>query len=100
MTVDRSSLVVKQTPDPKAEQRTTNNDQRSAKPTFKEKFEFEQLEKEIPELQKEKGELEEKMNAGSMDYDGLQKAAERISSIVQLLDEKEMRWLELSELMG
>lgn len=43
--------------------------------------------------------LEEKMNSGSMGYDELQKAAERISSIVQLLDEKEMRWLELSERM-
>jgi ATP-binding cassette subfamily F protein uup len=37
------------------------------------------------------------MKNGGMDYDALQKAAERISTIVQLLDEKEMRWLELSE---
>jgi ATP-binding cassette subfamily F protein uup len=65
--------------------------------SFKEKFEFEQLEKEIPQLQKEKTELEEKMNSGNMDYDALQKAAERIGQIVLLLDEKEMRWLELSE---
>ena len=36
-------------------------------------------------------------NHSAADYDALQKAAERISSIVQLLDEKEMRWLELSE---
>ncbi|MBL7701525.1 MAG: ABC-F family ATP-binding cassette domain-containing protein [Ferruginibacter sp.] len=82
-------------------QETRNNQKGAAneqkKITFKEKFEFEQLDKEIPELQKEKTELEEKMNSGSMDYDALQKAAERISSIVQLLDEKEMRWLELSE---
>ncbi len=68
-----------------------------SKLSFKEKFEFEQLEKDMPALQKEKAALEEKMNNGSMDYDALQKAAERISSIVQLLDEKEMRWLELSE---
>ena len=68
-----------------------------AKPTFKEKFEFEQLEKEMPQLQKEKATLEEKMNSGNMSYDELQKAAERISTIAQLLDEKEMRWLELSE---
>lgn len=39
------------------------------------------------------------MNSGSMDYDELQKAAERISSIAQSIDEKEMRWLELSELL-
>ena len=65
--------------------------------SFKEKHEFEQLEKEMPELQKEKALLEEKMNSGSIAYNELQKAAERISTIVQLLDEKEMRWLELSE---
>jgi len=100
--VDRESLIVdrgasaeKQTTEMKAEQPATTNGQR--KPSFKEKHEFEQLEKEIPDLQKEKSTLEEKMNAGSMDYDALQKAAERISSIVELLDEKEMRWLELSE---
>jgi len=51
----------------------------------------------LPELQKEKATLEEKMNTGTMSFDELQKAAERIATIVQLLDEKEMRWLELSE---
>jgi len=65
--------------------------------SFKEKHEFETIEKEMPELQEEKILLEEKMNNGSMAFDELQKAAERISTIVQLLDEKEMRWLELSE---
>jgi len=97
LSVDRGVSAEKQAPEQKAQQPATNNEQRSSKPTFKEKFEFEQLEKEIPALQKEKTALEEKMNAGSMDYDALQKAAERISTIVQLLDEKEMRWLELSE---
>jgi ATP-binding cassette subfamily F protein uup len=95
---EKNPTLVKPIPELKAEQpQTTNNKPQTNKPSFKEKFEYEQLEKEIPELQKEKTTLEEKMNAGSMDYDALQKAAERISSIVQLLDEKEMRWLELSE---
>jgi len=88
-------LAEEKTPDIKTEQQATSNEKR--KLTFKEKFEFEQLEKEMPELQKEKTFLEEKMNSGSMPFDELQKAAERISSIAQLLDEKEMRWLELSE---
>jgi ATP-binding cassette subfamily F protein uup len=65
--------------------------------SFKEKRELELLEKEMPELQKEKATLEIKMNEGNPGFDELQKAAERIGSIVQLLDEKEMRWLELSE---
>ncbi len=65
--------------------------------SFKEKREFELLEKEMPELQKEKAALEIKMNEGNPGFDELQKAAERIGTIAQLLDEKEMRWLELSE---
>ncbi len=70
------------------------------KPSFKEKHEFELLEKEMPALEVEKKQLEEKMNTPGMNYDELQKAAARVSEIIALLDEKEMRWLELSELMG
>ena len=65
--------------------------------TFKEKREFELLEQEMPALQKEKISLEEKMSTGTLDFQELHHAAERISTIVKLLDEKEMRWLELSE---
>ena len=50
----------------------------------------------MPDLQKEKKQLEEKM-AGNLGYEELQKAADRISAIIESLDEKEMRWLELSE---
>ncbi|MFZ1527353.1 MAG: ABC-F family ATP-binding cassette domain-containing protein [Ferruginibacter sp.] len=64
--------------------------------SFKEKYEFESLEKEIPLLQEEKKKLEEKLS-GNTGYDELQKAAARISKIIQEIDEKEMRWLELSE---
>jgi ATP-binding cassette subfamily F protein uup len=67
--------------------------------SFKEKFEFEQLEKEIPALQQEKLKLEEKMNQPTISYDELQQASARTGQIIQLLDEKEMRWLELSEKM-
>ncbi len=82
---------------PKNSQLQTSNTKPQTKATFKEKFEFEQIEKEIPQLQEEKKTLEEKMNSGGMNYDELQRSAERISQIVQSLDEKEMRWLELSE---
>ncbi len=65
--------------------------------TFKEKTEFDLLEKDIPALEKEKELLQVKMNNGSMDFEKLQTAAERVSEIIVLLDKKEMRWLELSE---
>jgi ATP-binding cassette subfamily F protein uup len=84
-----------------AEKPTTDNRQSTPveapkKLSFKEKFELENLENEMPALQNEKKQLEEKMN-GNIGYDELQKAADRIAEIINRLDEKEMRWLELSE---
>ena len=61
--------------------------------------ELESIEKEMPELQKEKEMLEQKMST-NLSYEDLQKAADRISKIIQLLDEKELRWLEFSERLG
>lgn len=94
-TVSGFSLPQKNPTEVKGVEPETRNEKQ--KISFKEKFEFEQIEKEIPQLQQEKKMLEEKMNSGSMPYDELQKAAERIGTITQQLDEKEMRWLELSE---
>ena len=85
-----------------SQEKTKSNQQpvnRNQKLSFKEKHEFETIEKEMPTLQKEKATLEEKMNSGSLNFEELQKAAARIGEIVTLLDEKEMRWLELSERM-
>jgi ATP-binding cassette subfamily F protein uup len=64
--------------------------------SFKEKFELENLEKEMPELQLEKEKLEHLLST-NLPYEDIQKSADRIGQIVHLLDEKEMRWLELSE---
>jgi len=65
--------------------------------SFKEKTEFEKLEKEIPGLEEEKKLLEVKLNNGSMDFAKLQETAEKISDLIVLIDQKESRWLELSE---
>ncbi len=73
------------------------NGAEKAKLSFKEKTEFEKLEREIAELEKEKSLLEVKLNNGSMDFEKLQETSERISNIIVLLDKKEMRWLDLSE---
>ncbi len=66
--------------------------------SFNEKREFEQLEKDIPALEKEKAEITEKMSAGNIAYEELDKLSKRITEVTNLLEEKEMRWLELSEL--
>lgn len=67
--------------------------------SFNEKREFEQLEKDMPALEKEKAEITEKMGTVGLPYDELQKLSNRITEITQLLEEKELRWLELSEYM-
>jgi ATP-binding cassette subfamily F protein uup len=66
--------------------------------TFKEKREFETLEKELSDLAKEKEMITEKLNSSSVPFEEVQELATRIGEIAQLLDEKEMRWLELSEI--
>lgn len=68
-----------------------------AKLSFKEKRELEQLNKDIPTLEAEKKSLEEAMAQAGIDFQELQKMGDRISAIINELDEKEMRWLELSE---
>ena len=48
-------------------------------------------------MEKEKAEITEKMSKPGLAYDELQQLSERITEVTQLLEEKEMRWLELSE---
>lgn len=64
--------------------------------SFREKTEFENLEKEIASLQDEKQMLEARL-VESLPYEEISRVTERIAEIVTLVDEKEMRWLELSE---
>ncbi len=66
--------------------------------SYKEKREFELLEKDIAALTKEKELVTEKLNNGNTPFEELQRCSTRIGEITRLLDEKELRWLELSEL--
>lgn len=65
--------------------------------SFKEKLEFENISKEIEELEKEKKEIESILNGSQTDNTDFNEIAIRYSTVKDLLDEKEMRWLELSE---
>ncbi len=71
---------------------------KSRKPSYKELREWEALEKDIPQLEQEKASIAARMSEG-LSYDELQKLSARISEITALLEEKETRWLELSEVM-
>ena len=66
--------------------------------SFKEQKELEQLEKDVEDLAAEKAALEEKLNSGTLPYEELQAASERIGEIMELTDEKEFRLLELYEM--
>jgi ATP-binding cassette subfamily F protein uup len=77
-------------------QHQPNNSQKKQL-SYKEKREFELLEKEIAGLNKEKQLITEKINSGTTPFGLLGELSGRISEVTRLLDEKEMRWLELSE---
>ena len=66
--------------------------------TFKERKEFEQLEKEIAALEAEKKALEEALCSGSLGVDELTEKSKRLPLLNEELDEKSMRWLELDEI--
>jgi len=66
--------------------------------SFKEKQEFEALEKEIPQLEAEKSDIEKQLASGTLSSDEIIKASQRFGELGDIIDEKTMRWLELSEI--
>lgn len=81
----------------KSSQKKTQNEDRR-KMSFKEKKEFEALEKEIPTLEKEKSEIENQLSSGALSSDEIIKVSERFSELCDLIDEKTMKWLEMSDI--
>lgn len=73
------------------------SDTQKRKLSFKEKREFEELEVEIPRLEAEKAALESALSSGTLSNDELMAKANRISELIEQIDDKSMRWLELSE---
>lgn len=65
--------------------------------TFKEKYEFETLEKELEDLESEKAELEQQLADNPTDYDVISSAGERLGKVIEEIGTKSDRWLELSE---
>jgi len=66
--------------------------------SFKEQKEYENLEREIEALEIEKKNLEDRLNSGITDYEELTKISQAIERIMEAMDEKTMRWMELEEL--
>lgn len=79
------------------EKKTRNNTTRTKK-TYKEKIEFEQLEKDIAALEAEQKHIENALCGGTISVEEITEMSKRLPIIKDEIDEKSMRWLELSEL--
>ena len=95
---DRSLLTQKETSAKTTSQPVAVHTAEKKRLSFKEKREFELLEKEISDLNSEKQTITGKLNSGDTPFDELEKLSVRIGIVTRLLDEKELRWLELSEI--
>ena len=71
--------------------------QKKKKLTYKEQKELEQIERDLESLAAEKTSLEDALSSGSLPFDKLQEASQRIGQIMEETDEKELRWLELTD---
>lgn len=67
------------------------------KMSYKEKRRFEQLEKEITELEDEQRNIEEELNSGTLSVEELMEKSKRFAVIKKMIDDKTMEWMELSE---
>ena len=83
------------TPQKPQQQRTHDTSKR--KLSFKEQRELEQLELDLATLGEERTTLENEISSGTLPYDRLSEVSKRIEELISIIDEKEMRWLELSE---
>jgi ATP-binding cassette subfamily F protein uup len=91
-----SSPVSEETSSP-ASRKNNHNDQRR-RMTYKEKREFEQLEKDIEVLEAEKKMIEDALSSGTIAVETITAMSKRLPILTDELDEKSMRWLELSEI--
>ena len=90
-----SSAINQKKSKPKPEKKINITEKK--KLSYKEKLEFEVLEKDLENLNKEKTELDLYMQSGNYTKEDLDVNSKRLAELIDILDEKEMRWLELSE---
>ena len=81
------------------EKKSYRNDSRR-RMSYKEKREFEQLEKDIASLEQQQHEIEEALCSGTLSVEELTKKSRLLPKLKEEIDEKSMRWLELSEIEG
>ena len=81
----------------KPKEKPVKKEQKKTKLSFNEQREFDQIEKALPELEKRKHELSEELTKVADNHEKIMEISAQLTQIVVELDEKELRWLELSE---
>ena len=82
---------------PQKPQQQRTHDTSKRKLSFKEQKELEQIERDLASWTEERQQLEAELSSGTLPYDRLTECSQRIEELIALIDEKEMRWLELNE---
>lgn len=95
---EEKSAKKEETPKPKETPKEEKRGERKKKRSYKEQKEFEALEEELPAIEKQLSELSDKMNSGTLSPQDLVEVGESYGRLKNEQEEKEMRWLELSEL--
>lgn len=95
---EKENEIIKDVSKKEIKNSNPTNGNKSPKLSFKEKRELEMLEKEIPQLEEEKNKLTEQLSSSSLSFDKIQEISNKLENLIQSLDYKESRWLELSEL--
>lgn len=96
--MEKEKAIKEETSGKTEKESTKDSKQKKRKLSYKEQLEFERLEEEIEALEKEKQELTDKLSSGSIDHTEANEISIRIQQIIASVDEKSMRWLELSEI--
>lgn len=94
---ERKPEPVSKTSQASAPSKAKPRDDQKRKLTFKEKQEFAQLEQDIERLEAEKTQIESSLSSGTISVDKITELSKRLPKLMEELDEKSMRWLELSE---
>lgn len=94
----QSQSTVNNTITPEKKEKSNYRKDQKRKMTYKEKQEFEQLEKDIAQLEQEQEAIEQALCSGTLSIEEITEKSKRLPLLKDKLDEKSMRWLELSEL--
>lgn len=85
---------------PEKEEKIVSSPGDKKKISFKDKFEFEQLDKEIPQLETKKKELEDLLAGGQLSVDELSEVSGKLGTLMEDLEMKTLRWMELADLIS